>query len=137
MRAESLLRYAGFVLAVAALLIPFLGSPGLADLAFRTCTLAIIAISWNMMAGAGLISLGHSGFWGVGAYAAILAANKLGIPFLPSLLLGMLGGALYDAVVEGGLLAAQLKYWTSSATTLGADRHLPRTLKTVEWKGGI
>lgn len=47
--------------------------------------------------------------------------------------------AIYQrrAVVEGGLLAAQLKYWTSSATTLGADRHLPRTLKTVEWKGGI
>jgi branched-chain amino acid transport system permease protein len=97
MRAEPLLRYAGFLLAVAALLIPFLGSPGLADLAFRTCTLAIIAISWNMMAGAGLISLGHSGFWGVGAYVSILAANRLGIPFLPSLFLGMIGGALIGA----------------------------------------
>ncbi|TAK71750.1 MAG: branched-chain amino acid ABC transporter permease [Betaproteobacteria bacterium] len=97
MRPELFLRWAGFVLAIAVLAVPFIGSPSLADLTFRTCTLAIIAISWNMMAGAGLISLGHSGFWGVGSYVAILCANHFGIPFLPSLVFGMLGGAVIGA----------------------------------------
>lgn len=47
--------------------------------------------------------------------------------------------AIYQrrAVVEGGLMAAQMKYWTSSSTSIGADRRLTRTLKIVEWKGGI
>ena len=106
MRLDSALRYAGLLLAIAVLGIPFLDLPGVADLVFRTCTLAIIAISWNMMAGAGLISLGHSGFWGVGSYAAILCANQLGIPFLPSLACGVISGAVIGvglALVTGRL----------------------------------
>ncbi len=94
MRLEATLRYLGIALAIFTLAVPFLGHPGLADTAFRTCTLVMIAISWNMMAGAGLISLGHSGFWGVGAYAAVLLANSLGIPFFPSLIGAIVGGAL-------------------------------------------
>lgn len=106
MRLDSLLRYAGFILAVAVLAIPFLGLPGLADIVFRTCTLAILAISWNMMAGAGLISLGHSGFWGIGTYTAALFANNLGIAFLPSLLCGLISGAIIGvglALITGRL----------------------------------
>lgn len=47
--------------------------------------------------------------------------------------------AIYQrrALVEGGLMGSQLKFWTSSATQVGADRRLARTLRTVEWKGGI
>jgi branched-chain amino acid transport system permease protein len=93
------LRVFAIALAAATLVIPFVGTPSMIDLNFRICTLAIIAISWNMMAGAGLISLGHSAFWGMGSYVSILCANELGIPFMPSLLLGMVGGAL----VGGGL----------------------------------
>ena len=94
MRLESLLRYLGFALAIFTLVAPFLGFPGLADTMFRTCTLATIAISWNIMAGAGLISLGQSGFWGIGAYAAVLCANLLGMPFFPSLGVAIVAGAL-------------------------------------------
>lgn len=93
------LRVFGLLLGAATLVIPFVGSPSLVDLNFRICTLAIIAISWNMMASAGLISLGHSAFWGMGSYVSLLCANQLGIPFLPSLLLGMLGGG----IIGGGL----------------------------------
>lgn len=84
-------------LAVVVLAIPFSGSPFLTDLLFRTALLGIIAVSWNMMASAGLISLGHSAFWGMGAYTAILVANKLGLGFLPSLVCATLAGALLGA----------------------------------------
>lgn len=90
-------RTATLMASIVVLAIPFFGPPDLTDLLLRTCLLASIAISWNMMASAGLISLGHSAFWGVGAYAAILAANKLGLGFLPSLLCAAAVGCLLGA----------------------------------------
>ncbi len=90
------------LLALLALALPFFGSAVAADWNFRICLMAILAVSWNLMAGAGLISLGHSGFWGLGSYAAILSANQLGIPFwwslLPAMALGGLVGALLAAI---------------------------------------
>lgn len=94
------------VLAVLVLAVPFFGSPWITDLVFRGCLLAIIAVSWNMMAGAGLISLGHSAFWGFGAYTAILFANRLGVDFVSSLVIAAVAGALLGtglAVVTGRL----------------------------------
>ena len=45
-----------------------------------------LAVSLNLVTGtAGLLSLGHAGFFGVGAYAAALASTKLGWPFLLTL----------------------------------------------------
>jgi branched-chain amino acid transport system permease protein len=49
------------------------------------------------MAGAGLVSLGHSGFWGLGSYAAALSVNKLGFSFAASLIPAILCGALIGA----------------------------------------
>ena len=60
--------------ALAALYYPFSGSPFTTDIGFRICALVMLAVSWNMMAGAGLISLGHSAFWGRG---------KLGVEIEP------------------------------------------------------
>jgi branched-chain amino acid transport system permease protein len=79
---------------IAALLIPVLGSPSMVDIAFRTCSLVVLAVSWNLMASAGLISLGHSAFFGLGGYVAILIANLAGAPFWLSLLASLIAGAL-------------------------------------------
>jgi len=84
-------------LAVVVLVLPFVGSAVVTDWSFRICLMVVLAVSWNLMAGAGLISLGHSGFWGLGSYAAILSANHLGVPFLWSLVPAMLCGALVGA----------------------------------------
>ncbi len=97
MNPSRLVQCAGAALAIIVLVIPLAGSASLTDLMFRTCLLAIIAISWNMMATSGLISLGHSAFWGMGAYAAILLANRFSIGFIPSLLGAMVIGALLGA----------------------------------------
>jgi branched-chain amino acid transport system permease protein len=77
---------------VMAIVLPHFLSPGLSELATRLSTLVLVAVSWNMMANAGLISLGHSGFWGLGAYTAALLANAIHMPFwltvVPAMLLG-------------------------------------------------
>ncbi|TCG02405.1 hypothetical protein BZM26_00765 [Paraburkholderia strydomiana] len=93
--------------ALAVLAIPFVGSPYVTDLLFRTCLLSIIAVSWNMMAGAGLISLGHAAFWGVGAYTATLVANGLGLNVGFSLLCSTIMGSILGAVLA--LVTGRLK----------------------------
>jgi branched-chain amino acid transport system permease protein len=61
---------------------------------FRLSTLTLIAASWNLMASAGLVSLGHAAFWGAGGYASLLASNKLGLPYWLALCASMLIGAI-------------------------------------------
>jgi branched-chain amino acid transport system permease protein len=53
-----------------------------------------LAQSWNLLAGyAGLISLGHAAFFGLGAYTTAMMVAHLGIPFL----FGAIGGGLVAA----------------------------------------
>jgi branched-chain amino acid transport system permease protein len=91
---------------LAAFIVPHFLPPGLSDWATRLATLILVAVSWNMMANAGLISLGHSGFWGLGAYSAALLANALHVPFwlsiVPAILLGGIFGA-FLAYITGRL----------------------------------
>lgn len=99
----------GIILAVGLLIafvLPHFLPPGLSDWVIRLTTLILVAVSWNMMANAGLISLGHSGFWGLGAYSAALLANAFHIPFwlsiVPAILLGGIFGA-FLAYITGRL----------------------------------
>ena len=108
--------------AILLLLLPLLGSPTWVDLAFRTCSVIILAVSWNLMASAGLISLGHSGFFGVGGYVAILTANKLGASFAVTLLGAVLAGAILGASLA--LITGRLKGIYFAIATLAMSEGL-------------
>lgn len=112
----------GVVLALAALSLPFLHAPLAADAAFRGATLVMIAISWNMMAGAGLVSLGHSAFWGLGSYVAVLVANDLHVPFVLSLAPALLAGGLFGAGLA--FLTGRLRGIYFAIATLAASEAL-------------
>jgi branched-chain amino acid transport system permease protein len=52
---------------------------------------ALAVVGLNLLMGfAGQVSLGHAGFWGLGAYAVAIGPAHLGIPPLASLLMGLL-----------------------------------------------
>jgi len=92
--------------AAAGITLPLVGGPLAVDLMLRTGSVIILAISWNLAANAGLISLGHSTFWGLGSYTALLIANRLGLPFVTSLIPAAAIGALVGsglAVITGRL----------------------------------
>lgn len=91
------------LLVALAFAITMVGSAVLNDWLFRVATLVMLAVSWNLMANAGLVSLGHSAFWGIGSYATVLSANTLGLPF---------GVAFVPAVVVGALLGVLLALTT-------------------------
>jgi branched-chain amino acid transport system permease protein len=113
---------AGIALAAAAIFVPLYGSPIAIDIAFQICALAILAVSWNLMAGAGLISLGHSAFWGLGSYTAILAANRFGFGLAASLLPAALAGAVLGAVLA--LMTGRLRGIYFAISTLAASEGL-------------
>jgi branched-chain amino acid transport system permease protein len=84
---------------VVAVIVPHLLPAGLGDWAIRLTTLILIAVSWNMMANAGLISLGHAGFWGLGAYSSALFANATQLPFWLSIVPALIVGALFGMIL--------------------------------------
>ncbi|MBI4590484.1 MAG: branched-chain amino acid ABC transporter permease [Candidatus Rokubacteria bacterium] len=87
------------VLGLACLGVPFLlGNYGLHLLVLVSMYVALSA-SWNILTLAGQLTLGHAGFFGVGAYTSALLALRLGVPFP----LGMAGGAVGAAILAAGV----------------------------------
>lgn len=118
----TLLSLTGLVAGLAILLIPIFGSQTMVDFTFRTCSLLILAMSWNLMASAGLISLGHSAFFGLGSYAGILTANLLGVPFWLSLAVAVVAGGVLGLCLA--VVTAQLRGIFFSVTTLALSEGL-------------
>src|SRR5579862_273578 len=84
--------------AVAALLAisaPWMGAY-VGDLVVKVMILSIFALSLELLVGmTGLVSLGHAAFYGIGAYATVLAAGDDGAPAPLLLALAAGGAALY------------------------------------------
>ena len=90
---------AAVVVALVLIALPFVAGAVVNDWIISAASLVILAISWNLASNAGLISLGHSAFWGIGSYTAVLVANRAGLPLYV---------ALVPAMVAGGLIGAFL-----------------------------
>ncbi|MCO8255067.1 branched-chain amino acid ABC transporter permease [Haladaptatus sp. AB618] len=96
---------------VALLLVPLVASNYGEDLVLQALVFAILAISWNLLAGyAGQISLGHAAFFGIGAYVSawLTTPSAAGLPewlLVPAVL----------AILVGGVAAAVLALLTGPA----------------------
>ncbi|HUC19308.1 MAG TPA: branched-chain amino acid ABC transporter permease [Acetobacteraceae bacterium] len=77
---------------------------------------AISASAWNVIGGyAGQVSFGHSVYFGIGGYAALLAFTKLGLPPIAGAPLGILASFVLSAIV--GLPSFRLRgHYFSMAT---------------------
>lgn len=65
-----------------------------------TMVYALVALSLNILTGmAGQISIGHAGFWALGAYASAIAMTKFGVPFLIAIFVGGAVSGLFGALV--------------------------------------
>ena len=96
----------GVLAAVLLVASTFWEAPQINNWLFRISTLIMIATSWNLMANAGLVSLGHSAFWGVGSYTAILAANAWDGSIFVTVAVAIVAGALmggFLALITGSL----------------------------------
>jgi branched-chain amino acid transport system permease protein len=86
-------------------------------IAAYTCLYAILAASWDLLAGyAGQVNFGQALFFGAGAYASGLLVSKLGLPPWASVCVGAVAGSL--AGFATGFLCLRLRGSYLSLATL-------------------
>ena len=94
------MRYVWLAGIVALALVPFALSHYGWYILSVTMVYALVALSLNVLIGmAGQISIGHAGFWALGAYASAIATTKLGIPFVISIFVGGTVAGVFGALV--------------------------------------
>ncbi len=82
---------------------------------------SIVTIGLNLLFGnAGQISLGHAGFFAIGAYGTDILSKNFNVPFLASLAIAALLAGLIGVAV--GYIALRLKGHYLAMATLGKSR---------------
>jgi branched-chain amino acid transport system permease protein len=97
---------------------------------------ALAAIGLNILMGkAGQVSLGHAGFFGIGAYAVAIGPTHLGLPSFASLLIGAVLSALLAYLVGRPILRLKGHYLAIATLGLGVLVALAITTES-RWTGG-
>jgi branched-chain amino acid transport system permease protein len=95
----------------------------------------ILAVGLNILVGStGQISLGHAGFFAIGAYATVLLMTKLGIPFFPALILAAFISAFFGFIL--GLPALRLEGPYLTIATLAFGLAIMHIIGHMELFGG-
>ncbi len=81
---------------------------------------AILAVSLNLVFGyGGLITLGHAGFYGIGAYVAALLALRLHFPFLATVVAAAAAAALVGWLLARPILQLRGHYFAMATLAFG------------------
>lgn len=119
------------LLAIAYVAVPLAlgGNPYVMSMVVAALVIGGVALSWALLGNlGGMVSFGHSAFFGVGAYVSALTSIKLGLPVLPAMLAGGVGAAL-SAIIMLPVLRLRGPYF---ALAILAYAHIFRILAT-EW----
>jgi branched-chain amino acid transport system permease protein len=119
----------------AATLLPFLLFPNHLQLASQIAITALFALSLDLILGyAGIVSLGHAAFFGLGAYTAgILSVHGWGDPFIG------LAAAIAVAGIAGyatSFIIARFRHLTLIMITLGLGFLLHEAANQASWLTG-
>lgn len=110
---------------LAPLVIWLQGGSYVAQVAGTAAIYALLAASLNHVTGtAGLLSLGHAAFFGVGAYVAALGSVRLGLPFIVTVPLAGLVAGLLGMVLALPALRLVSIYFAVATLGLGEMIHL-------------
>jgi branched-chain amino acid transport system permease protein len=116
-------------------LFPFLFKNYYVYLANYMAINVIVAIGLNILVGyTGQISLGHSGFFAIGAYATLALMSKVGLPFVLALPAAALATAVFGFLI--GFPALRLEGPYLSIATLGFGLTITRVIGRIEFFGG-
>ncbi|HUR06073.1 MAG TPA: branched-chain amino acid ABC transporter permease, partial [Nonomuraea sp.] len=108
------------------------GNEAAAPIAADACIYAIVGLSLNILIGyTGQLSLGHNGFFGIGAFAAAYALTVRDVPFAATFLVAGLCGALFALFM--GIVALRITGLYLALITLVFGLTLEESLFEVEW----
>jgi branched-chain amino acid transport system permease protein len=97
---------------------------------------ALAAVGLNVLMGqAGQVSLGHAGFFGIGAYAVAIGPTHFGVPSWAALLIGCLVAAALAYLVGRPILKLRGHYLAIATLGLGVLVALVITTES-RWTGG-
>ncbi len=99
-----------------------------------TCMIALLALSWDLMASVGLISLGQALFFGTGAYITGYLNFAFKLPPILTIPLGTIGGALFSTLLLLPVLRLRGVYF--AIVTLTMPLLLSRFIETTKILGG-
>ena len=99
-----------------------------------TCTIALLALSWDLLASVGLASLGQALFFGAGAYLAGFLNDTFGWPPLFTIPAATLGGGLLCVLLLLPVLRLRGIYFT--LITLALPLLLMRVIEATKILGG-
>jgi len=95
----------------------------------------IVAVGLNLLVGyTGQVSLGHAGFFAIGAYGTITLMSEAHLPFLLALPLSALAAALFGFLL--GLPALRLEGPYLAIATLGFGLTITKIIGRIELFGG-
>ncbi len=124
-----------FALVIFLALYPFLFKNYYVYMANYMAINVIVAVGLNLLVGyTGQISLGHSGFFAIGAYATTFLMLKTGMPFLFALIIGALISAALGFII--GIPSLKLEGPYLSIATLGFGLTITIVLGRLEFLGG-
>jgi len=99
-----------------------------------TCAIGLLALSWDLMASVGLVSLGQALFFGAGAYIAGALNQAFGLSPLITIPIGTLGGALFCTLLLFPVLRLRGVYF--AIITLILPLLFARVIETTKILGG-
>ena len=99
-----------------------------------TCAIGLLALSWDLMASVGLISLGQALFFGAGAYIAGFLNYTFKLPPILTIPLGTLGGAFFCTLILLPVLRLRGIYF--GIVTLTLPLLFARFIETTKILGG-
>ena len=112
-------------------LAPFVLEAGMVDRLTTLFLYGILALMWNALAGyAGLVSVGHQAFFGLGAYAAVRLADA-GVSPYPALLLAAILVALLSIPLSAFMLRLRGGEFAIGMWVVAALSHLLVNLDTL------
>jgi branched-chain amino acid transport system permease protein len=122
---RSIPTYAGFLFLILFLVLGFILPKGARSLVIQMMVFSILAMGYDLSLGfTNQCSLGHSVFFGAGAYGVIFSILHLKVGILPSLLFSLLGGLGLGVIT--GLVSVRLTeaYFVIVTAILFAVFHL-------------
>lgn len=107
--------------------------PYYVQIAINILIFAVLALSWDLLARTGQLSLAHAAFYGLGAYTSALLTLRLGLP-VPA---GIVAGGLVAVVAAAGLgvLTLRLRGIYFAIATLAFSETLRVTTNQLRFTG--
>lgn len=123
------------MLLISLLLFPFIAPNYYIYMANYMAINVIVTVGLNMLVGyTGQISLGHAGFFAIGAYMTVLSMTRFHLPFLLALLLGGFIAAFFGFIL--GLPALRLEGPYLAIATLGFGMAITQVIGRWQIFGG-